>query len=153
MVTIERIQNLRRLCGRYGLEETGILDGYTDMELAAIYNGAGPDSWIPLARDAVTALMELFESAFLIHDTQFHGSDGLRESFEKTAECWKRNCRKVFETEYPFWSWKQCFRSYRAKRIYWYGVMQAGNLAVSGGAAFQAWTAAYRNRRAHEASV
>ena len=95
MVTIERIQNLRRLCGRYGLEETGILDGYTDMELAAIYNGAGPDSWIPLARDAVTALMELFEPAALIHDTQFHGSDGLRESFEKNIRSGAGNSASV----------------------------------------------------------
>lgn len=154
MATVERIRKLRGLCVRYDLEEKSILNSCTDTELAEIYNGTGPDSWLPLARDIVTVLMELFEPAALIHDMQFHGSDGSHESFEKTAEVWKRNCRKIFDAEYPFLCWKQWFRSYRAKRIYWYGIMQAGNLAVSGDAAFQAWTASYRNnRRAHEASV
>lgn len=140
----EHVRKLRELCTAYGLAGREILDLYKDEELTQIYNGAGPDSWIPLARDVLTAVMNLFEPVVLIHDTQFHRSDALHESFEKTAVLWKQNCRKIFDSEYPFWSWKQFSRSYRTKRAYWYGIMQAGNLAVSGRAAFQAWTEAHR---------
>lgn len=153
MAAIEKIAELRSRCETYGLDGREILELYTDEELSQIYNGAGPDSWIPPARDILTALMALFEAEFLIHDTQFHESDALHSTFEKTADIWKRNCRKIFDAEYPFWTWKQFSRSYRARRAYWYGVMQAGNLAVSGDAAFQAWTDAYRNRGNHETSV
>ena len=146
----EHIRELRTLAAEYDLAGREILDSYDDDELAQIYNGAGPDSWIPAARDILTALMELFEAEILIHDTQFHQSDALHESFEKTAALWKQNCRKIFDREYPFWTWKQLSRSYRTKRAYWYGVMQAGNLAVSGRSAFQAWTEAHRNRRSDE---
>ena len=107
---------LRFECGRE------ILDRYTDAELSTIYNGAGPDSWKPIARDILTDLMKLFKPEILLHDVQFDDS------------------------EYPLWTWRQLSRRYRIERAYWWGVMQAGNLAVSGGDAFSAWTEAYQRR-------
>ena len=139
---------LRYKCKRYALEGCEILDNYTNSEISSIYNGAGPDSWKPIARQILTELMKLFKPEILLHDVQFEESDGTRETFDHVTDLWKRNCRKIFDTEFPLWTWKILKRSYRIERAYWWGVMQAGNLAVSSGAAFSAWTEAYQRRGA-----
>lgn len=144
MATAEHLKKLMELCEKYELEGLRTVEKYTLEELAQIYNGAGPDSWIPAARDVLTALMELFEPVVLIHDVQFSESDALHETFERTVDVWKQNCKKIFDAEYPLWTWRQLSASYRRRRAYWYGVMQAGNLAISTHAAFKAWTAAYK---------
>ena len=141
---------LRFECGRYNLDGREILDRYTDTELSTIYNGAGPDSWKPIARDILTDLMKLFKPEILLHDVQFEESDGTRETFDRVTDLWKRNCRKIFDSEYPLWTWRQLSRRYRIERAYWWGVMQAGNLAVSGDAAFAAWTQANKRKEATE---
>ena len=135
-------------CKRYALEGCEILEKYTDSELSLIYNGAGPDSWKPIARQILTELMKLFKPEILLHDVQFEESDGTRETFDHVTDLWKRNCRKIFDTEFPLWTWRILKRSYRIERAYWWGVMQAGNLAVSSGAAFSAWTEVYKRRGA-----
>lgn len=144
MATAEHLKKLMELCEKYELEGVRTVEKYTLEELARIYNGAGPDSWIPAARDVLTALMELFEPVVLIHDVQFSESDALHETFERTVDVWKQNCKKIFDAEYPLWTWRQLSASYRRRRAYWYGVMQAGNLVISTHAAFKAWTAAHK---------
>lgn len=145
--TPEKIQQLRELCDRYGLEGRAVLERYTNEELSEnIYNGAGPDSWISGAREVLTKLMSLFEPVVLIHDVQFSESDARRETFERTVEMWKQNCKKIFDTEYPFWTWRQLRPAYRAARARWLAVMSAANAAVSGSAAFKAWCAAHSAR-------
>ena len=148
MATAEHLKKLMELCEKYELEGVRTVEKYTLEELAQIYNGAGPDSWIPAARDVLTDLMELFEPVVLIHDVQFSESDALHETFERTVDVWKQNCKKIFDAEYPLWTWRQLSASYRRRRAYWYGVMQAGNLAISSHAAFKAWTAAHSARSA-----
>lgn len=148
MATAEHLKKLIELCEKYELEGLRTVEKYTIEELARIYNGAGPDSWIPAARDVLTDLMELFEPVVLIHDVQFSESDALHETFERTVDVWKQNCKKIFDAEYPLWTWRQLSASYRRRRAYWYGVMQAGNLAISSHAAFKAWTAAHSARSA-----
>lgn len=148
MATAEHLKKLMELCEKYELEGVRTVEKYTLEELAQIYNGAGPDSWIPAARDVLTDLMELFEPVVLIHDVQFSESDALHETFERTVDVWKQNCKKIFDAEYPLWTWRQLSASYRRRRAYWYGVMQAGNLAISTHAAFKAWTAAHSARSA-----
>ena len=144
MATAEHLKKLMELCEKYELEGVRTVEKYTLEELARIYNGAGPDSWIPAARDVLTDLMELFEPVVLIHDVQFSESDALHETFERTVDVWKQNCKKIFDAEYPLWTWRQLSASYRRRRAYWYGVMQAGHLAISTHAAFKAWTAAHK---------
>lgn len=148
MATAEHLKKLMELCEKYELEGVRTVEKYTLEELARIYNGAGPDSWIPAARDVLTDLMELFEPVVLIHDVQFSESDALHETFERTVDVWKQNCKKIFDAECPLWTWRQLSASYRRRRAYWYGVMQAGNLAISSHAAFKAWTAAHSARSA-----
>ena len=143
MATAEHLKKLMELCEKYELEGVRTVEKYTLEELARIYNGAGPDSWIPAARDVLTDLMELFEPVVLIHDVQFSESDALHETFERTVEMWKQNCKKIFDTEYPFWTWRQLLPSYRVARAKWLAVMAAANAAISGTAAYKAWREAH----------
>ena len=140
---------LRFECGRYNLDGREILDRYTDAELSTIYNGAGPDSWIPAAREILTKAMSLFSPVVLIHDAQYTESTGRREDFEETVRCWTVNTRKIFDAEFPLWTLKMLKRSYRIERAYWWGVMKTSNAAIATETAFEAYCSA-ANRQTKE---
>ena len=140
------ISELRDACERYNLRGREILAAYTDEELAAEYNGAGPDSWIPEAREILTKAMALFKPVVLIHDIQFGQSDGTDEGFAKTVSDWRANTRKILTAEYPLVTWRILNKSYRLNLAYWTGVMEAANLAISTRAAKDAWIAAHNKR-------
>ena len=144
--TLEEIDELRKRCVDYDLDGREVLDGCLNSELTHIYNGAGPDSWHDWSRNTLTDFMCLYKPVVLIHDVQFHESDGTRETFDKTVANWKRNTRKIFDAEYPLWTWRMLRPSYRAERAYWYSVMQASNLGISGDIAYAAWLDAYKRR-------
>lgn len=144
--TPDEIAELRALCDYYDLEGRQILARYLNSELTHIYNGAGPDSWHDWSRKTLTAVMRLYKPVVLIHDVQFHESDGTRETSDKVVADWKRNTRKILDAEYPLWTWRMLRPSYRAERAYWYSVMQASNLGISGTTAYNAWLDAYKRR-------
>ncbi len=145
--TLEEIAELRRLCDVYKLDGRQVLARYLNSELVSIYNGAGPDSWLPLARDALTALMTLYKPLVLIHDVQFHESDGSVVGFAYTVECWRHNIRVIFDDQYPLWTLKMLYREYRLRRAYWWSVMQATTIAISGDEARKAWIDAHNRRQ------
>lgn len=142
------MKDLRKLVEYYDLCGAELLDRYSDAELGKIYNGAGPDSWIPLARDMLTTFMRLFKPVVLVHDVQFFEADGTEASFDKTVEDWITNTRKIFNAEYPLATWKMLKSSYRKERAYWYGVMKVSNIAVNTTAAKAAYFAAWQKRKA-----
>lgn len=86
---------------------------YTVTGLAAIYNGAGPDSWNPMFRSMTTKAIKLFEPAVLIHDVQFSRADGTQAGFDEAIRCWVANCAAVLTAEYPLLSWKMLNPLYR----------------------------------------
>ena len=141
--TSEEIARLREQCLAYDLEGAEILENYTNSALALdVYNGAGPDSWVPAAREILTNAMSLFAPVVLIHDAQFTESTGSREGFEETVHCWTVNTRKIFDAEFPLWTLKMLKRAYRVERAYWWGVMKASHAATE--TAFEAYQAAAR---------
>ena len=142
----EKLKELILTARRLKLEHVEILDKYSITEISRIYNGAGPDSWHDWSRKTLTAVMRLYQPVVLIHDVQFHESDGTLETFNKVVADWKRNTRKIFDAEYPLWTWRMLRPSYRAERAYWYSVMQASNLGISGTTACNAWLDAYKRR-------
>ena len=148
MDDLQSISELREKCKAYGLEDHEMLYRFTLAEIAREYNGAGPDSWLPEARDLLTALMTLFKPVVMIHDMQFAQSDGTDDGFEHTVCVWKHNTRIILDAEYPLFTWKMLSREYRAKRTYWFGVMLAANKAISTTAARKAWLEAYEKRKA-----
>lgn len=145
------ILDLKDSCERYKLSGREILDKFTPAELAAEYNGAGPDSWIPEAREILTIAMALFKPVVLIHDIQFAQSDGTDEGFARTVSDWRANTRKIMAVEYPLFTWQLFSKSYRLNLAYWTGVMEAANLAISTRAAKDAWIAAHNRRSQNNA--
>ena len=152
MADLNEIAELRETCEYYQLAGREILDRFTLEEIAAEYNGAGPDSWLPVAREALTAAMSLFKPVVLIHDMQFAQSDGTDEGFAKTVDDWCANTKKIKNALYPLSWWKILFdKSYRCKFNYWTGVMEAVNIAISTRAAKEAWIAAHKKRSQNHA--
>lgn len=144
VATAERIRELRGLCDKYELAGRDAPGRYTDEELSGrIYNGAGPDSWLPVARDLLTTLMKLFEPVVLIHDVQFYESDGTYESFNTAVQDWKANTARILAAEYPRWTWRQLSASYRRDRAKWLAIAAVANAAIAGKSAFRAWREAY----------
>lgn len=151
MDNLEEIASLKLECELYNLDGREVLDQFTLEEIAAEYNGAGPDSWLPVAREALTAAMHLFKPVVLIHDMQFAQSDGSDEGFAKTVDDWCRNTRKIKNALYPL-SWKILFdKRYRCTFNYWTGVMEATNIAISTPSAKNAWIAAFQKRSQNHA--
>ena len=141
--TSEEIARLREQCLAYDLEGAEILEKYTNSALALdVYNGAGPDSWVPAAREILTKAMSLFSPAVLIHDAQYTESNGSREDFEETVRCWIVNTRKIFDEFFPLWTLKMLKRTYRVERAYWCGAMKASNAAITTETAFEAYQTA-----------
>ena len=83
----------------------------------------------------------------LIHDVQFEHSDGSEAGFQHTVACWRHNIRVIFDDQYPLWTLKMLHREYRLRRAYWWGVMQAATIAISGDEARQAWIDAHNRRQ------
>jgi hypothetical protein len=99
---------LKELCKKYDLKATDEFWATDEVELAYIYNGAGPD-WLPeFGRDILTKFLELFKAAFVIHDFDFDRSDGTKKSFDEANLRMKHNMKKILNIEYPFrkfWRW------------------------------------------------
>ena len=147
MADLAGIAELRRQCEEYDLAGREILDRFSLEELAAKYNGAGPDSWIPEARYALTTGMALFKPVVLIHDIQFAQSDGSDAGFQQAVNDWIVNTGKILRAEFPLFTWRMLSRSYRLNMAYWTSVKYMADAAISGPAAKRAWIAAYNNKQ------
>ena len=147
-MSVSEIAKLRAACGDYQLDGREVLMPYTAAELSHIYNGAGPDRWLPLARDVLTSLMMLYKPVVLIHDVQFEHSDGSESGFQRTVDCWRHNIRVIFDDQYPLWTWRWLLsREYRLRRAYWWSVMKTATIAISGAEARKAWIDAHNRRQ------
>ena len=90
-----------------GLEGADALTDAPSWALARIYNGCGAE-WMPESfRQRLTKWLEVFESAFLIHDWDFSDSDGTRVGFVRANERLERNCRKLADFVYPWYNWRR----------------------------------------------
>ena len=147
MYTDTEIEELRERAEKWDLSGRELLERYTPEELGEMYNGAGPDSWIPEAREVLTKAMSLFKPAILIHDVQFAQSDGSAIGFEQAVADWCRNTSRIVSIEFPLFTWRILSRSYRLNMAYWYGVMFAANAAISSPEAKRVWIVACNDRR------
>jgi len=99
---------LKAICRKYSLEATQAFWDSDEVELAYIYNGAGAD-WMPSwSRKILTAVLILFQGAFIIHDFDYHVSDGSKKNFDVANSRMKSNMKKILNTEFPFakfWLW------------------------------------------------
>ena len=88
-----------------------ILDGFSELELARIYNGIGPDR----LREIVTEANGLFEPAALIHDVRYHVG-GTKRDFSAANDEFRENCYRLVDAAYSWWNprrYKWRFRAWR----------------------------------------
>ena len=93
-----------------GLDGLDFMARFTYEQLAAGYNGCGPEWMLGECRDKLTVYLAVFEPAFLIHDMRTEKSDGSRERFAEANNELLRNCLALADHAYPWYSW----RRYRA---------------------------------------
>ena len=101
--TTEEASRLRTLCEKYGLENREILAKYTDEQLAAIYNGIGPEAFPEWLRAALDAMHPSLAPVAFIHDVEWHESDGSASSFEASNARFRRNGIAVACAAFGWW--------------------------------------------------
>ena len=123
--------------GLSGLEELALLSA---DEMAAAWNGIGPEFLPSEIRDRITDALALFKPACFIHDLRFAQSDGRRHEFVLANAELLDNCRKCAAHAYPWWlhPWKRIRANAAAALIY---------KACSSSAGWRAWI------DAHEAQI
>ena len=95
------------------LDGLDFIADFSYAEIAAEYNGIGPE-WLPSEiREKLSKHLELFAPAALIHDMRFAQSDGSRYGFNFANLEFRANCTKLAEQAYPWWSWRR-YRAYLA---------------------------------------
>ena len=89
------------------LTDAGWVDCFTPEELAAVYNGIGPE-WLPYAiREKLTKYLAIFAPACLIHDFHYWIGDGTLKDFNYANDILEANCRKCINAEIK---WYQLIR-------------------------------------------
>ena len=101
--TTEEARRLRELCEKYELENREILAKYTDEQLAAIYNGIGPEAFPQWLRAALDAVHPSLAPVAFIHDVEWHESDGSEESFAESNVRFRRNGIAVACAAFGWW--------------------------------------------------
>lgn len=118
---------IRKEVERINLSRTLQFDALTNIDMAAIYNGYGPDSWPKEIRAAVTWIYRHWKTLALIHDVDFHFSDGTRRSYLEATARWSINYSLALSDRYPMtkpwlyparaWAWTKLRLSLRALQL------------------------------------
>ena len=103
MATTDEIGRLRKACEDMELENREVLGKYTDEELASIYNGIGPEAFPAWLRAALDALHPSLGPVALIHDTEWHESDGEKAMFDASNARFRRNGCRVAAASFGWW--------------------------------------------------
>ena len=142
MATVDEVRRLKELCEEYGLEGREILSKYTDEELAAIFNGIGPDAFPQWLRSALDALHPSLAPVAFIHDVEWHESDGTEASFAESNARFRRNGCKVASAAFGWWRprrylvmWDAVKFARICQRFGWSAWLAPSKAAQKGGAA------------------
>lgn len=103
MSNVNEVRGLLAIAEKAGLENREILLKYTEEELAAIYNGIGPESFPEWLRSALDFLHPSLAPVAFIHDVEWSESDGSEESFAASNARFYRNGVKVATEEFGWW--------------------------------------------------
>jgi len=124
--TIEELVKRAVLADLDGVE---FIQDCSYAELAAAYNGIGPE-WLPGAlREKVTRYLALFEPAALIHDMRYAKGDGTQLAWQQANEEFRQNCRRLADAAYPWWNWRR-YRAYAVAEALFDCVETVGGLAA-----------------------
>ena len=91
------------LCRYYQLDGTDLAEGFTAAQLAAMFNGIGPESWPQALRDALDDLAADLMPAAFIHDIRYATGDGTREDFDRANKELRANGEKIANAKYAWY--------------------------------------------------
>lgn len=134
-----------------GLDAPPYFWGASEDEIAANYNGCGPEKFSKLQdeivkvltgtkspdeelRKILTWIFELFELGFVIHDWDFKNSDNTETGFIESNHRLYTNMGRLLNAKYPVWNplnWP--------KRAFWWLKMRLVYKAVSSSEGLRAW--------------
>ena len=117
MSTLKEIKELKQFAAECGLENREILDRYTNAELAAIFNGIGPDVFPDWLRNAITAIHPSLAVVAFIHDVEWHESDQSREKFAESNERFKTNGYAVAKHQFGWYNPRRYIVMNQARRF------------------------------------
>ena len=117
MSTQKEIKELKQLAEACQLENREILEKYTLKELAAIFNGIGPDAFPDWLRNAITALHPSLSVVAFIHDVEWHESDQSREKFTESNERFKTNGYAVAKYKFGWYDPRRYIVMNQARRF------------------------------------
>ena len=116
MVDEAKIDSLVKAAVFAELDGVEFIQDFDYAALCSGYNGIGPE-WMPAAlREKVSAYLDLFAPAALIHDMRYQVGDGSRFNFNYANLEFYGNCVKLAEDAYPWWTWKH-WRARAAARL------------------------------------
>ena len=117
MSTLKEIKELCDFAEECGLENREILAKYKNTELAAIFNGIGPDVFPDWLRNTITALHPSLAVVAFIHDVEWHESDGSREKFTESNERFKTNGYAVAKFKFGWYDPRRYIVMNQARRF------------------------------------
>ena len=104
MASLKEVKRVTELCEKYALEGREVIRGYTNAQLASMYNGIGPEKFPGWLRAVLDALHPSLAPVAFIHDIEWSLSDGTKASFTESNRRFKRNGYKVARAEYAWWN-------------------------------------------------
>ena len=100
------------LNGRYEIE------ALTIEELAAVYNGTGPEFLPDTIRAKLDKIAKPFLPAVMVHDLDFERSDGSVQAFNEANDRLLENCVRCAIDARPWYSWRRYVLFVEAIAIY-----------------------------------
>lgn len=100
--SVSYVRAIREHCDRIGVRAPASFWRASDKDLAAAFNGVGPDRWCPVFRAAVSWLLKPFFTAALPHDWEYSRPEKSYMAF--TAANWRfavNGCLEALDERRP----------------------------------------------------
>ena len=97
----DNIKTMAAICTKLRLEHSG-----GNLSLALLreaYNGAGPEWASSYMRNIGNFILRTFLPAVMLHDFEYHISDGNVLTFHKANKMFYNNCLKLAKSKYPWY--------------------------------------------------
>ena len=107
MCDLATVSNLRAEVGRLRLHGRGLVLALPLNDLAAAYNGTGPEFFPDAIRAKLDSAARPFLPAFMVHDVDFTNSDGTVGSFRSANTRLLVNCIICALDAHPWHSWRR----------------------------------------------
>lgn len=117
MVDVETARALMDEADRLGLECAPFLRSLPEEEVAAEFNGVGPE-WFPAkAREVLDRVFELFLPAVAGHDLGYRHGDGTYRDFRRVNKMLGDDCVRIAEATFSWYDPRRYAYRDRARKI------------------------------------